>query len=722
MTGFGRTEKIILGIAVAVLMVFSYFLYDDSLLFSKSNDNKLELIGAMSVSQNDVRRKNLDTFSWMPASSKDKIFQNDSIFTGERSQAVIQLQDGTQIKIHPNSLITLNLKNGQMNLDLRYGNLVGEIAKDSALTIKSGNEEFKLENKPGSPEKSQIQFKKAHSGTTDLKLISGNVKYTDKKKNMFKELPKDIEVSVSKNGEVKKLEKPVLTLTTADNINLLRINPNDPIPFSWDSKGEVSKFELDMSTTEDFNTVAVSKTTVDKKIAVTESLEPGDYFWRLKALDKNGDTSAVSSVNKMHIIKFEGPQITTPTAQAQVNLELKAKPKEPLNTTTDIQWTAPPYLKNFIWQVAQDSEFNSIIHQGNTKELAAVTPKLSSGTYYLRVQGQTDSQKNSPWSEVVSFTLNLVAQKEIPPSKPILITKSIDFKTPVNSDRNPSSMELPKIAWKPVSQVKNYHLQISKNIHFKEVEKYDVTQTQIGWSKYRPGKYYYRVYARGHSELISEPSETGTLDISVGAIILAPFKPIDIIALKPTPKETAATWNEVAFAKHYLVQMDRNKEFKQPLQFEFASNKGMLTLPDPGSYHIRVQALDEAHKPLTEFSNVEAALYSFKTPLSTPSLIEPFNNASIFLQTEMEPFIWLEWKKVDRATSYKIEISDQPDFSNLLISKSLRGNRYLIKDKVPLGKIYWRVRAISKPTTEISQWTDVREFTLYHQKNESFIK
>lgn len=722
MSGFGRTEKIIFGCAVAILMAFSYFLYDDSLLVTKTTNSKLKLIGNVSISQNDVRRKNLDTFSWIPAIEKDQIFQNDSIFTGDRSEALIHLQDGTQIKIQPNSMVTLNQKNGQMNLNLRYGNLVSEIAKNTSLTIKSGTQEFKLEGKINSTGKSKVQFKKSHSGSMDLKLISGEVKYINKKKNTQKDLPQNDKVIVSKNGEIKTSEKPLISLKTPDNINLVRTSPEDPLPFEWICKGHVARYKIEFSNSDTFNMAALIKTTYYTKVEIVDPLKSGSYFWRVIALDNDGDILASSPAQTIHITELESPQITSPVKEAQIKLEINAKGLDVLTASTEMRWTASSQFKNFIWQIAHDSQFKSILKEGETKNLSTLTPKLPSGTYWVRVHGKTERQKTSRWSEAIPFTLNLLARKSAPPSKPILLTKTVTFKAPNSLRRNPSSTESPILAWKPVLEVKNYHLQISKDIQFKTVEKYDVSANRIAWSRYRPGKYFYRVYARGLNELISEPSETGTLDISVGDLTLAPIKPIDIIAAQPSPKETAVSWNQVAFAKRYLLQMDKDKDFLQPAQFEYSLNKGTLTLPDPGHYYLRVQALDATNKPLTKFSNIEQAVYTFKMPLNTPPLLEPFNEASIFLQTEMEPFIWLEWKKVDRATLYTIEISDKADFSNLLITKSLKENRYLIKDKVPLGKIFWRVKAISESTSETSLWTDVREFTLYHQKNESFIK
>lgn len=721
MSRFGQTEKLIFTGALLVLMVFSYFLYDDSLLFPKANNSELELIGAVAISQNDVRRKNLDTFSWLPASRKDHVYQHDSIFTGDRSEATIQLQDGTQIRIEPNSLITLNLKNGQMNLDLRYGNLIGELAQGSSLTIKSGAEEFKLESQSGAQEKSKIKFNKAHSGTVDLKLLSGDVKFIDQKKQAVKNLPKDAVVAVRKGGEVRTLEKPQLTLTTPDNMNWLRVNPDDPLPFEWQGKGDIARYELEISPNEDFSSVAASQMTQEQRAVITDPLQPGAYFWRLKALDRNGEVGATTPAQRMSISHLAGPKITTPLQQARIDLELKVKPKEELATTLDVQWKAMPVLKTFTWQISQDPEFQTILKEGQTTSLSAITPRLPSGSYWVRVQGMTEKQTLSPWSEPVTFSLNLAAHKEERPARPILVTKQVDFKAPTG-DRNPASPEGPNLAWEPVLKSKNYQLQISKDLSFGEVEKYDVTGTQVVWSQFRPGKHFYRVIARGANGLTSEPSEIGTIDVSVGGLTLNPLKTIKAVGQTPGPKETPISWSEVPFAKTYLVQVDKSKDFSQPQQFEYSWSSGALTLTEPGNYAVRVQALDETNKPLTDFSNIQEVLYTFRTPLNAPSLLEPFNNASIFLQTEMEPFIWLEWKKVEGASNYRIEISDKADFSRTLISKSISGNRYLIKEKVPLGRIYWRVRAEAKGDAEMSEWTEKREFTLYHQKNETFVK
>lgn len=717
MSRLGKTEKVIFSVAMLVLLAFSYFLYDDSLLFPKGHNDKLELIGDVATSHNDVRRKNLDTFSWLPASRKDAIYQNDSIFTGDRSEAIIQLQDGTQIRIQPNSLITMNMKNGQMVLDLRYGNLVGDLAKGSALVIKSGTEEFKLEGN----EKSQIQFNKAHSGTVDLKLLSGKARFSDKKKAAKTDLSKDVVLAVSKQGDLKKIDQPKISVVTADKeLSYLRTNPDDPMAFEWKSTGDVSKYEVEIAPSPDFTTVASSKLAPEMKAVVTDPLAPGQYYWRVKAFDRNGEIAAYSVPRKLSVNTLSPPVIVTPLKASEISLELKVKPNEELTTVTEIKWQAPIQLKYFTYQISQDPSFTQVIKEGQTDSFSALSPRLVNGNYWVRVTGQTDTKAYSAWSEAVPFTVKLIAKQEAKLARPILVARQIQFKVPSSKDRNPAAEQAPKLEWKPVLQSKDYQVQVSKDINFRKFESYDVDKTKVSWSQYKGGQTYFRVLARGQNGEVSAPSDIGLINVQLNSPVLQPFAPLYGVGDSAAPREANVYWSEIPDAKSYLVEIDKGAGFAKPEQYEFKTNTGRLTVQTPGDYKVRVQALDEKNKPLTDYSNIESLKYTFHSPLITPVPLEPYNNVSIFLQKTTEPSIWVEWKRVKGAEAYRIEISDKADFSRVLLSTAVASNRFLIKDKVPLGKLYWRVRAQSKDESELSEWTEKREFTIYNKKNETF--
>jgi FecR protein. len=718
---FRRTEKIIFAVSVVALLLFSYFLYDDSLLFPKSNSGTMELVGSVSISQNDVRRKGADSFSWIPASKKDEVFQNDAIFTGDDSQASIQLKDGTVIKLDPNSLVTLNLKDGQMNLDLRYGNLVGDLAQGSALTITSDGEEINLKSDPQQGA-SKVEFNKSHSGNLDLKVLTGKVSLKDKKSNQKKEIAQNENVAVSKKGEVRKVEKPEVHLLGQNGTEFLRINPDDVMSFAWSGKGDISRYSIEISQADDFKTLVTSKVLSDKKISIQDPIQPGQYHWRVKAYDLNGKVAVTTAPWTFTVNHLQAPKITTPVTAASFNYEMKVKTPEELVYSTEVQWQSAPQLKAYTFQVADDAEFSHIINESQTAEKAALTPKLPSGAYWVRVRGQTAEKGLSPWSDAVQFNVQLTAKVEEKPSRPILITKKIAFTPPKAGDRNPAATEAPRMEWKPAAKSVAYILQVSKDKSFKGASRFDVTTTAVNWAQYRPGQHYFRVYAKSADGIYSEPSEVGEIDVAITNPILNPLSRIDGVGMTPTPRDIPVSWTEIPFAKSYLVEIDKDANFTSPTQLEVASASGKVTLPGPGSYNMRVKAKDENNQDITQFSNIEQVLYSFRNPLTSPALLEPFNKASIFLQGQLEPFIWLEWKKVEGATTYQVEISSTPDFKKVLISKNIKGNRYLIKEQIPLGKIYWRVRAESATASEYSEWTSQREFTVYHQKNENFVE
>lgn len=727
MSRFGRTEKIIFVVAMLVFLTMSYFLYDDSLLFSSSNNAKLTLIGTVSTSQNDVRRKNFDTFSWIPATSKDQIYENDSIFTGDRSEAELHLNEGATIKLQPNSLVTLNLKSGQMLLDLRYGNLKGEIQAGSSMIVRSDNEEFVIENNDGTPEKSQLEFAKSHSGNVEVKLNAGKATFTNKKSNAKAKLAKNKPLTLINNGKAAEIEKPALFPTTSDNLNIARKNPDDPLVFQWKNNGDIAQYEFEISPKEDFSVITTSRKTNSQKIQITDPLEPGTYFWRVKGMDNSGQVVTVSKPHNMSINQFTKStfgEISLTQAPATSGEETPPAPTDDSAAALIPESPAVPE-ETPATSVAETASVPAEQEPSTPSTETPLVPKMETPTSPLAATLPSIPKVEIPLTPVMKKPTPPVAKKprgKVKPEAPVLVTKNVEFTVPTAAERSLASAPSPQLKWSLVEKVKSYQLEISKDSNFGEAEKYEVTANETSWPQYQPGKFHYRVIARGINGLQSEPSDTGLIDVTVGKLTLSSIKPISAIGKTPSPMEAPISWTEIPFAKSYLVQMDKEQNFSKPHQLAYAVNGGKLPIATPGRYNVRVQALDKDNKPLTSFSNVEEALYTFRSPLDSPVLTEPFNNASIFLQTEMEPFIWLEWKAVKEAISYSIEISDKEDFSRILISKTMNKTRYLVKNRVPLGKIYWRVRANAKDKLETSLWAEKREFTLYHQKNETFVK
>ena len=187
----------------------------------------------------------------------------------------------------------------------------------------------------------------------------------------------------------------------------------------------------------------------------------------------------------------------------------------------------------------------------------------------------------------------------------------------------------------------------------------------------------------------------------------------------PPPANLDVRWTEIPFARSYVVQISADKDFADKREFAVAEPAAAVPVAKPGAYHVRVQALDEAGRPLTGFSPAENAAYDFLAPVAPPQLTEPGDRATIFLQTTVEPFIWLEWKKSERAGLYEVELSADPQFRTTLVSLRVAQNRFLIKTQIPTGKLYWRVRSLESETM-VSDWAAARQLNILSRKNEGF--
>lgn len=78
---------------------------------------------------------------------------------------------------------------------------------------------------------------------------------------------------------------------------------------------------------------------------------------------------------------------------------------------------------------------------------------------------------------------------------------------------------------------------------------------------------------------------------------------------------------------------------------------------------------------------------------------------TVFLQKEIEPFIWLNWDSTTDKKDFELEIAFDKGFKKIHTRQKLSESKFLIKTKLPLGKVYWRVRQIDADPGRISDST-----------------
>ena len=729
MSKLNRTERIIFWLCAAVFCTFSYFLYDDSIFFTSTEEVKNKDIGIFNISKNDVRRKSEENFLWTPASISDKVYLRDSIFTGDSSYATLKFSDGSTIEVKENSMITLNMTQGQIQLDLKYGDLITDLKEKSNIEVSLDSQKFDLKPQNSAPSKVQIQ--KTRTKQLKVKLLEGNAQFTNKKNNenvnLVKEkqlvvAPQKVNVAQSQNvpPPVKIIETPALqpkiNLVTGDKYQFSLSEIGNTFSLNWTAR-DIKSFKVILSTKPDFLSNAVEKNTELNSVDIQDKLAAGWYFWRVIGQDENGKELIQSEIRRIFISYLELPQFTTPSPEQVFNFEAPA-PANDFATEVALAWNSRSKYLGYEIQVADNDKFDNPIISSASEGLTLKTTPLKAGKYYSRLRGKITDNKYSPWTTTLSWTIYVNEKKAIALE---LINKNINF-NPSQIGRNPSSLPNPIISWRKYPEAKKYLVEISRTPDFKEKIESETQNLQFKWNKYQLGNHFYRVTAKDSKSVLAK-SELGTVKVSVSNPELKPAQKIQVrsdqAGSKAPAKSVPLSWTQVPFANKYILEVDKNPDFKKAIKKEVKTTSSSINLTEPGKYHARVIAYDSS-QPITGYSNVQPIVYNYSARLSPPNAEEPRNKVNIFLQQDIEPLIWLVWVKDTKAINYEIQVATDPEFSKMLINeKNVKDSRFLIKTKIPIGPIYWRVKAVAEKPDETSSWSESRVFTLITKKNEN---
>ncbi len=711
MVFLNKTDRRILAAAVIILLIFSYFLYDDSLLFPDSDKNKLEKIGRIYLTENDVRMKSATSFSWSPA-DESNVHQRDSIFTGEGSEVAIELSDGSVINLKENSLVTLNIKNGEMSLDLKYGDLVGELNQNSQLKVKAGDEEFNLKG----DEKSVLSINKVRGGQVGVKLQSGSATLSGTRLEKQKSF-------IASKGGIKELPKPVIKLVTPDRQTFTQWTSKDLVPLEWEADPKPDLYELEIATDASFSDVRWKQKTSQVKSNASIESGSGKYFWRVKALSSAGQVLALSNSRTINVVRGGTPEIIFPEANKALNYELPSgTPPEKQATEFKVKWKAENRIKIFNYQVATDADFTRVVKDAQVGSKEISSPPLPSGSYFVRVRGEVRPGTFGDWSGIrqVDMTVKIA----VGPAAPRLVKRKVEFDAGDAVKRGPSAVQAPQLEWTKSIGAETYRVQVSKDKKFKDAKVYTAKDETFLWNDFENGNTFFRVFAVSKDKVISPPSEIGVASVVLNDPKLRPLKKLVANSkdpLKPAPTlEALITWSQVKSAKKYMLEVDQTEDFKSPRKFEVKGDSVPVAVSKPGKFSLRVRALNEKGEAISNYSKVEQLTYVYNAPLLQPSLLEPYDKTTMFMQKNTAPYLWLEWQNVQNASEYLVEISAKPDFSKPLLSAKTIVPRFLVKEKIPSGKLFWRVRALSENPDMHSKWTTNREFSILFNKNETF--
>lgn len=767
-------DALIIGVSTLALVGSLYYLFRDD-EFLGVDHSTLTTIGRVKSSQNDVRRRIQSGLMWAPLQTKTYVFEGDSIFTGEDSEATIELVGGGQLQVDPRSLIVVKRDGGGYRLDLKYGSLTGKVNAEQPLVLLQNGQLQELSSNDAvihiertSPEKE-----------TRVKVMSGEAKVINKagqkkERKVSSSAPSASAKSPSSEKLIKKNEviefrpatEPVVKTATVEliapeNGKSFWLPPGRQVKFEWKiTGGSATTSQLfEVASDPTFTKILVQSETKGSSHAVEfERLPHGSVYWRVKPSDKNSTASSA----RFSLFADLPPQPVSPEDLQTFNFNEKSGET---GKQIMLTWQDTNGSSEFEFELARDEKFDRIVQIGKVKSTNERTQALTKGEYFWHVRGLHDERKNSPWSGVRRFK---VEPALIAPALPVLATKVLNYEIPetvlkkapsaVSVDgRGVAPEKLELLKWERAEGADSYEVEFSPNPTFANAIKTNAgNETFFQLQEVKPGSTYFRVRAKAKNGLESQPSEVGYLNVHLPAPKMDPIPKQTTTYKSPEELEQGQhtfqlKWSKLPFAETYELQWGADPTFVKSKKFRLTSTERAVKVTRPGEYAAKVRALGPRGEALSPYSPVTIASFQkdliaapipsptplplpkatpiplaevkpvVKKPASVesksigngPKLLEPVRNTSFVALEGSVPYVNMRWKSVGGATGYELEFAEDADFTKVVKKISSKSNAFTLKEELPEGRVFWRVRSLKGKRT--SDWSDVFDIRVLYQ-------
>lgn len=645
-----RTQKRLLGsFALSVSCAIASHIWYKSTSAGTYDGGGKQPIAQLIESSNEVQRKPLKRLIWQTLSDNDQLFSGEQIRTTQNSEARIQIvKTGTIISLEPDSLITLDEKDGELSLDFLQGNLFVKGGKgDDSLKLKTGGQEIAIGG-------ADVSLGKGQSGKLDVQVFSGQVDGVQNSQDPFQiTFPgPQAEVHVSPDGKdsVGFEFKKVFSQTT--NVIL----------------------ELGKSRT-DLKAVTDSEKQPQKILA---KLQPGDYYWRLVASDPSDPSQITSSgIYRIRIFPKRPPVPLFPEKEQIVNV-----PDE--TPQVAFRWANPGKLKDLVIEVASSNDFKTNKQELRVKDQDFLEmPFKTSGIYYWRVTGYLKSNEAVP-SSVYKFNLKIGGEI----SQPIL-------ELPAKGEKvGFGQMKARGVAlqWKGSSMAKSYTVKIKprnpRDPANSQVREDSAPTTSLKIKDLTPGVYEWTVAAVAQDGKVSKPSEVWTF--SVEDLPVLPWKDNQAISYyEGTSPELKADWlpGPKGSETYKLVIRPEEGSSEENISIDVKQTTGSVPVQKTGRYVASVEALNA--------QGVVIAKTNDRTIEVKPA---PLLEAPVFVETLANPLkssrrgdADVEWNPVAGATGYVVEVVDGQ--GNVVKEEKPKTTKQSLKKLKP-GEFKLTVRAV----------------------------
>jgi uncharacterized protein YjdB len=415
-------------------------------------------------------------------------------------------------------------------------------------------------------------------------------------------------------------------------------------------------------------------------IYIGKKLIPGKYILAATPYSGSDQTGIKGNASSIEFEIIEKEEEKAPDSPMLLS---PAHQLTGLDNTLTMEWQETANAISYTLQISEKPDFSELFVEKNQLSVAQYqVDGLGYGTkYFWRVKA-SNAIGESDWSEIWSFTIK---EKIIPPAKPTLLG-------PENLSTGLTGTIT--LTWTKPENAAVYRVQIAKDQDFvrKQFDLYNIPTESFDINNLEAGTtFYWRVNAsnEGGSSEFSETWKFETLNGPEAPILVSPED-----SQTNLDTDLNLVWERVLGAESYRLQVSGSRDFSQRIidQSDITENSFALEKLEEGkTYYWRVRATNKAG------SSVYSDIWNFTTKVSllaptAPELVSPVQSA-LLKATNVD----FEWKSVDTAEKYQIQVSKFSNFSQAIVvnNSAVIGNTINITTLEPDQAYFWRVRAIN---------------------------
>jgi hypothetical protein len=255
-----------------------------------------------------VQVKKVNSLQWVNADYQITLDKGDEIETGSDGVARVSFADGTEYTVKGDTFVTVeentvahdrasqvavHLNTGQVDLNTGTWQIPGskaEVSFEDAVADAQANSRMNVRSDPTTNE----QQVTVDAGSAQLNRGSEHVDIGQYERASFSG-------SAGPITKTQVLAPPELTEPLNLQPLIVADPQHDPVHFAWNPSATAVGYDLQASTTTSFSHIVMERKTATTSVDIA-GFEPGDYFWRVRAIDDKNNVSDPSDSYKFTLV------------------------------------------------------------------------------------------------------------------------------------------------------------------------------------------------------------------------------------------------------------------------------------------------------------------------------------------------------------------------------------------------------------------------------------